>query len=163
MALIAIVGFFITIFFAGVRLRKLENERQAAMAAEREVLNRKYRLSLITRDEFREKLIKSGNNNGHSGRGARQYADETLHIYDLDREANPTITRRLYEYDQLVGCFLRGEIPKHDMVSKLIEHYKKFGVPHEQATANAVQAWELMEPIWTHKSYIYIPLPPPTA
>lgn len=57
MELVAIVGLLITIFFAGVRLKKLEKERQATMSAEREVLNRKYRLSLITRDEFREKLI----------------------------------------------------------------------------------------------------------
>ncbi|MGO9471840.1 MAG: hypothetical protein ACLPWS_00205 [Rhodomicrobium sp.] len=99
-----------------------------------------------------------------SNRGARKYAEQMLYIDDLDCKARPTISRRDYEHDQLVGRFLRGEIPKHDMVSKLAEHYKRFnGCSHEQATAIAVEHWELMEPIWTHKSYIYIPLPSPTT
>jgi hypothetical protein len=173
-----VIGFVVLLFAApvAVMMHHAHKEREAEFAAGFEVVSRKFRLRLLSDDERRETLIDLLVGRGDTLQGARRKAalwqEFSDIIFERVKAEDPSLTREQfdhpdvssldYEIDHLVGRFLHGEIARQEMPAKMIEIYKDNGL-RGTAARSALDEWNKYEPIWTHKSYVHIPLPPPKA
>jgi hypothetical protein len=154
--------------------RELNKEKTAYFSAKLAIIDRKFLLRLLSQNEWIVEFVKYAVEVGVSSRKARKLANSAVEKFHRRIERSMREDRALsfdvfmygvgrcaYETDLLVGRFLRGEVPRSDMLNQMVEINRRIGLSHDMALRLALKTWEEWEPIWTDKSYIHIPLPPP--